>query len=310
MHLRLCTHARIWGDFLPNSRVQLDKQPSNSSLYNGASFSALDYWEPEYACGEDERLPEAVGDGPKWVCGGAMLPEPCILLSLGSNLDDSFERAMYAKASCRAYIVDPTLDIVSASVAELSSRESARHFATRLAAYGATLNASVGVGKPNSTGTLHFKGETTRKHFPLVSLSRLLSDRYGPSPWHLSVLKMDIEGHERSVLTELFGLCASGALAVEQMNVEVHPWPQWYGQTTYRTVRELHALFSGALSCGLVLHHKERNLWGCPAGQCMELSWVSLRHARRVALATVSQSQSLAQSAGMGVAVERHHHSH
>ena len=43
----------------------------------------------------------------------------------------------------------------------------------------------------------------------------------------------------------------------------------------------------GALSCGLVLHHKERNLWGCPESQCMEYAWVSLAQARRAAGARV-----------------------
>ena len=52
MQLRLCTHAALWGDVLPTSRTVLGKQPHNQSetkLYEGATFSALDYWEPEYA---------------------------------------------------------------------------------------------------------------------------------------------------------------------------------------------------------------------------------------------------------------------
>ena len=283
MHLRLCTHARLWGDLLPNSRVALGRQPSNaSSLYHGTFFSALDYWEPEYACGEDERVPEAVGDGPKWVCGASSLPQPCTLLSLGSNLDDSFEKAMHAKARCAAHIVDPTLDFFREATSE-----SSQAFAIRLSAYGATLNASVGLGNPNTTGMVRLPTGATWR-FPLVSLAQLLRHRYGPAPWQLSALKIDIEGHERSVLAEVFDLCASGQLSIDQMNVELHPWPEWYGQATFRNVRDLHAVFGGALSCGLVLHHKERNLWGCPKGQCIELAWVSLRHAKRVALMAVA----------------------
>ena len=43
-----------------------------------------------------------------------------------------------------------------------------------------------------------------------------------------------------------------------------------------------------AVSCGLVLHHKERNLWGCPKSQCLEYAWVSIRQACREAMATLA----------------------
>ena len=281
MQLRLCTHARLWRDFLPLSHAQLGKdlrRRNETSLYEGAAFSALDYWEAEYSCGDEERVPQQVGDGPKWVCGAAALHRPCTVLSLGSNLDDSFERAMHARADCRAHIVDPTLDMYR-------HRETPEQFAVRLAAYGATLNASVGVGNPNSTGMV--SGPNGRSSFRLVSLSQLLQHQYGPPPWHLTALKMDIEGHERGVLPEVFSLCAEGKLQIDQMNVELHPWPAWYGAATFRTFRDLFAVMTDALNCGLVLHHKERNLWGCPQSQCMELAWVSLRHAKRSALASV-----------------------
>ena len=69
-------------------------------------------------------------------------------------------------------------------------------------------------------------------------------------------------------------------LQLEQLNVELHPWPEWYPHGL-KTYRELHALFAGALRCGLVLHHKERNSWGCDGYACIEYSWVSATHARR-----------------------------
>ena len=53
--------------------------------------------------------------------------------------------------------------------------------------------------------------------------------------------------------------------------------------------RTVHAVFRRALACGLVLHHKEANVWGCAhvengvgSALCAEYSWVSLEHARRV----------------------------
>ena len=80
---------------------------------------------------------------------------PCNVVSGGSNFDDKFERAM-GLFGCHSYVIDPTLRPF-ARVAE---------FSTRLQAYGATLNSSVGIGN----GTLLGK--------PLVPIDRLLADKY------------------------------------------------------------------------------------------------------------------------------------
>ena len=49
-----------------------------------------------------------------------------------------------------------------------------------------------------------------------------------------------------------------------------------------------------------MLHHKERNLWGCQHSQCVEYAWVSLRHARREAEIALSGGRALAVSGGQG----------
>ena len=94
-------------------------------------------------------------------------------------------------------------------------------------------------------------------------------------------------GAEYGVLNQAFSLCRAGQLEVDQLNVEVHTSPTWYPHA-FKKVSELHTVFAeAALSCGLVLHHKERNLWGCRDGQCLEYAWVSMRHARREMMATL-----------------------
>lgn len=295
---RLCTHARIWRDFLPRSRISL-KRPAtsaNSSIPLVGTFAAFDYFEPDYACMSDERVPAHVGDGPKWVCGAAALPRPCDLLALGSNFDDAFERAMHRRAGCRAYIVDPTLDHsgklsgVYRGSAGATRADAVARFAASLASYGASLNSSIGVGDATrGTGTVVEDGGKGVVHFPVVSVTSLLRDRYGAAPWHLSSVKIDIEGNEAPVLREMYALCAAGHLTIAQLNVEVHAAPAWF-RHSFRTYHELYAAFSEALSCGLMLHHKERNLWGCAESQCMEYAWVSLDHARREALHATTEA--------------------
>ena len=54
------------------------------------------------------------------------------------------------------------------------------------------------------------------------------------------------------------------------------------GNVARYQLRQLRAAFANASSCGLMLHHKERNAWGCNGHYCVEFSWVSEAHARRV----------------------------
>ena len=260
------------GDLLPTSTVLHAKMRTRY-------FTPHDYFEPTYSCTSDVRLPSQVGDGPKWLCGVDALPSPCRVLSLGSDFDDAFERAMYARVGCQSHIVvDLTLGVASMGRKRLlhgykRSKESVVAFTKLLASYGATLNHTVGVGDPRGA----------RQSFRVVGFEQLLRDRYGDPPWHVHVLKMDIEGHEQTVLLEAYALCAAGKLEIDQLNVEVHT----FQSAANRTVGDLYAIFDGAKQCGLMLHHKERNLWGCRDGQCLEYAWVSMRHARREMMATL-----------------------
>lgn len=220
-HQRLCTHRALFADFLPTSPLRL-KEALDTDLTNRytGEYTPHDYWEPEYACFGDKRIPAAVGDGPKWVCGIQHLPQPCRLVSLGSNFDDSFERAVHGMASCAAYIVDPTLT-TRGVVSGVVRTESVPVFEARLASYGAALNGTVGVGNPR----------VSNAQFHVVKMASLLHDRYGPPPWRVEVLKVDVEGAEKHVLHEVFALCASGQLSIDQLNVELHTSPTWCALT-------------------------------------------------------------------------------
>lgn len=94
-----------------------------------------------------------------------------------------------------------------------------------------------------------------------------------------SVLKLDIETFEWEVLPELWELCSSGKLVLDQLNVELHTL-----MSSPLLVRHVYAAFEGALACGLALHHKEMNTftWHLPSlNRLAEFSWVSLAHAQR-----------------------------
>ena len=112
----------------------------------------------------------------------ALHPAPCQVVSLGSHFDDAFERGMHKLASCKSYVVDPTLQ---------SNTKKLHAFERQLESYGASLNSSVGVGRAGKV--LRFNGLKA----PLVSLETILRDRFlGAPSAHISVLKADIESAE------------------------------------------------------------------------------------------------------------------
>ena len=234
--------------------------------------NALDNWEPWYSCDLEERLPTRLHDGPKWVCGAAFHPTPCNLVSLGSNFDASFERAMHEAAGCRRYIVDPTLAPFPRKL---------QAFSSSVEKIGAHVNVSFGVGKDGTLVHIMLEKNKTR----MVGLRRLLTERYPGPTRHISILKVDVEGAEYDVLRDAYRMCADGELTIDQLLVEVHAGLAIKsGNRLEYTVRDLHAAFADADRCDLLLHHKERNGWGCDGYACVEFSWVSKTHARRTML--------------------------
>ena len=262
---RLAAHRRLFGDFLPLSGGPVQAKPTRRGFSVGGKFEgtfcAHDYFDATYACGSAARRPAAVGDGPKWFCGFDASAPPRDVVSLGSNFDDSFEVAAAAEGAA-PYIVDPTLE-------QKRGRAALDGFASRVAAYGGAVNASVGVGD----GVWNTRrGAVIR----LVPLAALLADRYH-SPrggLRLAGLKMDVEGAEFVVLAEVAALCRSGVLAVDELWVEVH-------LSLERTAGEFYHLLHGLLHCDLMLFRKEVNTWGCD-NRCAEYAFVSVAHARRV----------------------------
>ena len=87
------------------------------------------------------------------------------------------------------------------------------------------------------------------------------------------------------VLRDAYRMCADGELSVDQLVVEFHAGLALKsGKLREYTVRDLYDAFANASRCDLMLHHKERNGWGCDGFACIEFSWVSVTHARRTML--------------------------
>ena len=141
-------------------------------------------WEPHVACLNERRLGNR-GDGGKWLCDpDCMLREGCVVVSIGSNNEFSFELAMLERG-CSVHTFDHT-------VANAAPPPGVHFYSLGLGVTGAVL--------------------------PLVTFEHLLE---AANVSTVDVLKMDIEGGEYPVLADAHNLKVMGA-GVRQLLVEFH----------------------------------------------------------------------------------------
>ena len=71
-----------------------------------------DLWGPDYNCPYMKERIGKVGDGGKWVSGlSSLLQRPhCLVISIGSNGEPSFEEAILSRTACEVHTWDHTLD--------------------------------------------------------------------------------------------------------------------------------------------------------------------------------------------------------
>ena len=102
-----------------------------------------------------------------------------------------------------------------------------------------------------------------------------------------------VQGAEYDALYDAYRMCADGELTVDQLTVEFHVGLAIKsGDARNYTLRHLRDAFADASACNLMLHHKERNAWGCDGYACVEFSWVSVTHARRTMLQALRRGGS------------------
>ncbi|KAG5176627.1 methyltransferase domain-containing protein [Tribonema minus] len=200
------------------------------------------------------------GDGSKFVCGVEFLADrkDCLVYSIGSSEHDGFERGILAAAPhCEVHTFDPT-----SSADAMRARSTAAGYRFHLVGLGSRARSSTG-------GTLGAG--------PLRTLQEIMAD-LGHAGRTLDILKIDCEGCEWFTLREqVFAPMRSGALAVGQLQVELH---LLRGQL--RPLPAIAKLFEDADAAGLRVFHKERNAW-CGAWKvCLEYSLVSAEWARHV----------------------------
>ena len=193
-----------------------------------------DLFEPDFDCITKTRVGSTFfGDGPKFMCDVEVMPgKDCLVYSVGSNGDFSFEKAIHRRFGCETHTLDPT---------DWTGRWA------KMAATAHTQFHDVGLGA--ARGYM----KTARKARCEVDTLGNVMRRLGHQGRRLDVLKIDCEGCEYAVFQGVWKDVAEGRLAIGQVLVEVH------GNDFDRAA----AFFEGATEAGYLVYSKERNQWGC-----------------------------------------------
>jgi hypothetical protein len=193
--------------------------------------TAYDIFEPEWTCALEERIGVPYGDGGKWEC--SFPPStPCLVYSVGSNYDFSFENAVArGNPKCEIHTFDPTVEVEKSE---------------KLALEPGALFHSLGVGSEAPKGS---PGTVS-------SFSDIISTLGHSEVDKIDILKIDCEGCEFShPFLEFFEKCAENngttTPRIAQIQLEFHG-------TSYPAILNTFEIFD---KCGYRIFHKERNHW-------------------------------------------------
>lgn len=218
-----------------------------------------DVFEPTYTCHTETRRGKPIGDGGKYVCGEPQYfrgkeeaERRCLVYSVGSNGDKSFEEDVGKNFGCEVHTFDPTGD--------------SRAYENALYGVGATFHA-IGVSASSSQVVNAVTGQNVR----MMPLKELM-DSMGHSKRHLDVLKIDCEGCEHAAFQVLWPQLSQGDVSIGQIQVEIHG-------TNYT---QLASFFQGADDAGFMIFHKEPNSAWCDGYRCMEYSLIHRKEAKKL----------------------------
>jgi hypothetical protein len=241
-----------------------DAQHSKMNFATTPSHKAYDYFEPEWNCEDEVRLGPTIvspGDGPKFACGLGVLTSTvgCIVYSIGSNYDFSFEYAVNRFApQCEIHTFDGTLNLSTRALPE-GLKEKNIHFHNWNVVSDCRSEELAKLDAPS-----HCVSDTLQK----------LDHESTTITW----LKMDCEGCEFTVIPKI----AQSSVKIDQLMIEVHG----------TNALKIASLFSCLHKAGMMIFHKERNHWGCLGYKCVEYSLMNSDYAKKVLRAFLNMKDS------------------
>lgn len=233
------------------------------SLADQTRFSdrtSYDPFEPTYTCHSEYRRGTMLGDGGKFVCGDPEYfkaqsrtnGEKCLVYSVGSSGDASFEQETVAELGCEVHTFDPTGNSTS--------------YASILESAGAQFHAIGVSGAPSA-----MLNEQTGVSSQLLPIRDIVAS-LGHTRRYISILKIDCEGCEYGAFEALWPHIETGEIYIGQIQIEMHG----------TDFRKISSFFKRADEAGYMIFHKERNHWGCMGYLCVEFSLIYKKEANRI----------------------------
>jgi hypothetical protein len=232
-----------------NKSIAVRRKAAGGENYaNRDEKRAYDFFEPDFTCLTKTRVGVSdFGDGPKFMCDIEFTPtaNKCLVYSVGSNGDFSFEAAIHRLFQCTTHTFDPTEN--PNHMGEWKSKGKANHAVFH------------GIGLAGAVSFIPVKGEQ-RRLMPLRNIVRHL----GHNNKHIDVLKVDCEGCEYEAFHTIWEDLAQGKYTIGQILIELHG----------TDFTKINIFFEAATAAGFYVFSKERNHWGCSGYKCVEYSLV------------------------------------
>jgi hypothetical protein len=207
-----------------------------------------DHYEPDFACRHERRIGE-LGDGGKWVCDPHRLQNKtsCLVYSIGSNGDTSFETAVKKEigSHCEIHVFD-------------------------MADYKEKVEESGGIFHQWGVSDKEFTDRRNRKYKSLQETMQEL----GHAGRTIDIFKIDCESCEWSTFPAFF----ESGVHLQQVLIELHAENKQRENLFGNSIPTPQAIdfFEAMVQHGYVIYHKEVNIRWWRYGQCIEYGFLKL----------------------------------
>jgi hypothetical protein len=237
--------------------VDAEHQPGKGPAFTG--LTVYDPFEATYTCHSEYRRGKNFGDGGKFVCGDPeyftsrfIAPETkCLVYSVGSSGDVSFEEEVVRTLGCEVFTFDPTGDSGA--------------YKKNVEAVGGTFHAIGVSGVPSSMRNLVTCAISSL--LPINDIINIL-DHTGR---HIHILKIDCEDCEWDAFIKLWPQIYAGDISIGQIQIEMHGVD----------FSKIATFFDAADKAGYMIFNKESNPW-CDGYKCFEFSLILKSDAERI----------------------------
>lgn len=188
------------------------------------------YFQPAFNCPHEVERIGRINDGGKWVCGVSVLERPsskkCVIYSLGVFDDSSFEAAMLERTNCEIWAFDASVNNVAGGMFFFFVLWFVLFVQYVLPiCIVADKEALAMIVDARGHPRIHFSkvflgGEDKIENGYVYKTLPTIMKENGHT-W-IDVLKMDIEGNEWQVLSDLMNAYEGKILPFSQLQVEFH----------------------------------------------------------------------------------------